>query len=199
MRAHFAIVLFLLASCSSQPDSLKVEFHRFIPDTSRTWAGRMTRDAYNQTRAFENTLKLEKLIDGTVHDELRVWYLSSSFDPQVVFIAKADSSNKWSLRTISFYRTKSDSIYADYSRVLRQSAVDSLNLNKYWQLTSQSDLSKGDTYGCVDGEDIFIEMSNRIKYKFLWFRCPEIYKDKDTTFLSATALANRLDALAVEH
>ena len=199
MRLLIAIALFFLASCSNQRDIENVEFSRIIPDTSKTWAGRMTREAYIETRTFEKTLKFEKLIDGTKQEEIRVWYLSGSYDPQVVFIAKADSLNKWTLRTISFYHSKSDSIYADYSRVLRQTSVDSLNFNKYWQLTSQSDLPKGDTYGCMDGENIFIEMSNRMKYRFMWYRCPEINKDKETVFLAAATLANRLDALAVEH
>ncbi|HEX8460529.1 MAG TPA: hypothetical protein VF623_03840 [Segetibacter sp.] len=199
MRLQIAIVLFLFAFCRNKHGTGHVEFNRIMPDTSKTWAGRMTQEAFNQTRTFGKTLNLGQLIEGTPQEEIRVWYLSGSYDPQVVFIAKADSFNKWSLRTISFYRTKSDSIYADYSRVLRQSAVDSLNLHKYWQLTSQSDLPKGDTYGCLDGEDIFIEMSNRIKYKSMWYRCPEINKNKDTTFHSAASLVNRLDALAVEH
>jgi hypothetical protein len=199
MKLSIAIVLFFLASCSDQNETAKVEFSRSIPDTCKTWAGRMTRDAYNETRSFEKTLKLAKLIDGTQRDEIRVWYLSSSYDPQVLFIAKADSSNSWTLRTISFYRTKSDSIYADYSRVLRHSSVDSIHLNTYWQLTSQSELPQGDTYGCVDGEDLFIEMANQRKYRLMWYKCPEINKDKDTVFLTAANLANRLDAFAVEH
>lgn len=183
----------------NQSDKRNVDFSRSIPDTSKTWVGQMTRDAYSQTRTFEKSLKIGTLIDGAANDEIRVWYLSSLYDPQVVFIAKADSLNKWTLRTISFYRTKSDSIYADYSRVLRHTFVDSLNLNKYWSLTSQSDLPNGDNYGCMDGEDILIEMSNRMKYRFMWYRCPEINKTKDTVFLAASNIANRLDALAVEH
>jgi hypothetical protein len=199
MKLLFAIILIFFASCSDQNETANMQFSRSIPDTSKTWAGRMTRDAYNETRSFQKTLKLTKLIDGTERDEIRVWYLSGSYDPQVLLIAKADSLNRWTLRTISFYRAKSDSIYADYSRVLRQSSVDSLHLNKYWQLTSQSDLPQGDTYGCVDGEDLFIEMANRKKYRFMWYRCPDINKDKDTVFLAAANLANKLDAFAVEH
>jgi hypothetical protein len=199
MKLSFAIGLIFLASCREQNVTANVEFSRSIPDTSKTWAGRMTRDAYNQTRRFEETLKLAKLTDGTQRDEIRVWYLSGSYDPQVLFIAKADSLNRWTLRTVSFYRTKSDSIYADYSRFLRQSSVDSLHLNTCWQITSQSDLPQGDSYGCVDGEDLFIEIANQRKYRFMWYRCPDINKDKDTVFLAAANLANRLDAFAVEH
>ncbi|MCF1715980.1 hypothetical protein L0U88_15170 [Flavihumibacter sp. RY-1] len=199
MRLPIAILLFFFASCRNQGDTGINALSRVIPDTSRTWAGRMTRDAFSQTRTFEKSLKIGSLIDGTANDEIRVWYLSGSYDPQVAFIAKPDSFSKWTLRIISFYRTKVDSTYNDYSLVLRHTSVDSLNLNKYWTLTSQSDLQNGDDYGCMDGEDIFIEMSNRMKYRFMWYRCPEINKSRDSVFLTASNLANRLDALAVEH
>jgi hypothetical protein len=199
MKPQFFILLFLIASCSNKRDSAQVQFKRITADTTKTWVGRMTREAFNQVRTYGKSLNLEQLNDGTPKEEIRVWYLSVLYDQQVVFIAKEDSLNSWSLRTISFYRSKSDSIYVDYSRELRRSAVDSLNLNRYWELTSQSDLAKGDTYGCVEGEDLFIELSSRMKYKFVWYRCPEINKSKDSAFYLAAALANRLDALAVEH
>jgi len=159
----------------------------------------MTGEAYRQTRSFEKSLKLENLINGSFQDEIRVWYLQSSHDKNVLFIAKIDSLKKWSLRTISFYKNKSDSIYADYSKTLRHSSADSLNFSKLWKIKSQSDLANGDTYGCMDGEDIFIELSERNKYRFLWYRCPEINKNKDSVFLTAWTLADRLDAFAVEH
>lgn len=199
MKTFIPIFLFLFASCGSQSDQLKVEFNRILPDTSKTWAGRMTREAYLQTRTFEEILNLQKIINGTEQEEIRVWLFSSVYDQQVVFIAKPDSSNKWTLRTISFSRTKPDSIYADYTRVLRQSYVDSLQVNSVWQLTSQSNLTKGDSYGCLDGEDLLLEIANKKKYRLMWYRCPEINKAKDTAFFIASTLANRLDAFAVEH
>jgi hypothetical protein len=199
MRPQFSIILFLFISCGNRQDKVNVEFNRIIPDTSKTWSGRMTGEAYEQTRSFEKLLKLENLINGSFQDEIRVWYLQNSHDKHVLFIAKTDSLKKWTLRTISFYKNKSDSIYADYSRPLRHSSADSLNFSKLWQMKSQSDLANGDTYGCMDGEDIFIELSNRKKYRFLWYRCPEINKNKDSVFLAAWTLADRLDAFAVEH
>jgi hypothetical protein len=199
MKPQFFILVFLVASCSNKRDTTQVQFIRITADTSETWVGRMTREAFYQVRTYGKSLGLEQLNDGTPKEEIRVWYLSVLGDQQVVFIAKEDSLNRWSLRTIIFYRSKSDSIYADYSRELRRSAVDSLSLNSYWELTSQSDLEKGDTYGCVGGEDLFIELSNRVKYKFVWYRCPEINRRKDSAFSLVAALVNRLDALAVEH
>jgi len=199
MRLQIVIGLFFFASCSNQNDPIFIEFKRIIPDTSKTWAGHMTREAYNQTRIFENKFNLDNLIDGSKRDEIRVWCLSGASDPQVVFIAKNDNSNSWTLRTISFYQTMRDSIYADYTRILRPSSIDSLNLNQYWILKSQSNLYNGDSYGCMDGGDIFIEMADSLRYRFMWYRCPAINKYKDSAFLLATELADKFDALAVEH
>mgnify|MGYP001189084772 CR=1 FL=1 len=199
MKSQFSIILFLFISCVNRQDNVSVEFNRIIPDTSKTWSGRMTGEAYEKTRNFEKSLKLENLTDGSFQDEIRVWYLQSSYDNHVLFIAKTDSLKKWSLRTISFYKNKSDSIYTDYSRPLRNSSIDSLDFSKLWKMKSQSDIANGVTYSCKDGEDIFIELSQRNKYRFLWYKCPEINKYKDSVFLTAWTLADRLDAFAVEH
>jgi hypothetical protein len=199
MRDLLLIGLFFLAACGSQSADTKVSFERHIPDTTKSWAGQMTRESYHEAIRLENKLRLHTLSDGTNNTEIRVWNFSGSYDPQVLFILKNDSTNGWSLRTLSFYKTKSDSIYADYSRTIRQSAIDSLNLNRYWTLASQSDLKAGDSYGCMDGGDVFVELASSTKYRFMWYSCPDINKEKDLVFLLADQLTNKLDALAVEH
>ena len=159
----------------------------------------MTREAYSQTRIFENKLKLATLLDGVKNHEFRVWKLSSFYDSQVVFIAKSESSNRWTLRKVSFNRAKPDSVFSDFVRILGQGAIDSLNLERYWQLTSQSDLGLGDSFGCNDGGDIFIEMANPWRYRFMWHRCPDIHKDNDPSFRLTSELADKLNALAFDH
>jgi hypothetical protein len=109
--------------------------------------------------------------------------MSGSYDPQVLLIAQQDYSNNWTLRTISYYQTKVDSIYSDNVRLLRHGAIDSFNLNWYWNLPSQSDLKAGDSYGCFDGEDVFIEMADSLTYRFMWYRCTFMNKDKDSVFV----------------
>jgi len=49
----------------------------------------------------------------------------------------------------------------------------------------------------MDGGDVLVELANSAKYRFMWYRCPGIKKDKDSVFLLASQLANRLDALVV--
>jgi hypothetical protein len=169
MRTLLILGLFFLASCGSQSGDTTLDFERNIPDTTKSWAGRMTKESYHEATRLETKLGLHKLSDGTSNTEVRVWNFSTSYDPQVLFILKSDSTNGWRLRTISFYKTKGDSIYADYSRMIRQSAIDSLDLNRYWALASQSDLKTGDQYGCIDGGDVLVELASRTKYRFMWY------------------------------
>jgi hypothetical protein len=199
MRTLLLIAVFFFASCDSQSGDTTIDFVRQIPDTTKSWTGRMTGESYHEAKRLETKLGLPTLSNGAINTEIRVWNFSGSYDPQVLFILKNDSTNGWQLRTISFYKTKGDSIYADYSRTIRHSTVDSLNLNRYWTLASQSDLKAGDSFGCMDGGDVFVELSSSAKYCFMWYRCPDINKDKDSVFLLANHLANRLNALAVEH
>jgi hypothetical protein len=199
MRTLIILGSLFFASCGSDSGDTTFRFQRIIPDTTQSWAGQQTKESYRGINRLEGKLRLNTLSDGTANTEVRVWNFSSSYDPLVLFILRKDSSDGWHLRTISFYKAKGDSIYADYSRTISQSAVDSLNLNRYWTLASQSDLKAGDSYGCMDGGDVFVELASLAKYRFMWYRCPDINKDKDSVFLFANNLTNRLDALAVEH
>jgi hypothetical protein len=199
MRILFLPGLFYLASCNTQPAEKAVPFQRQIPDTTKTWAGQMTKKSYDKAKGLEGKFGLKTLLDGTKNTELRVWNFSGYYDPQVVFILKNDTVNGWQLRTVSFYQTKGDSIYADYTRLIRDSAVDSLGFDRYWVLVSQSDLKAPDSYGCSDGGDVFVELANSSRYRFMWYRCPDMNKNKDSAFLLANELTNRLDGLAIGH
>jgi hypothetical protein len=159
----------------------------------------MTKARYISTRRFETRLGLKTLSNGTTTTEIRVWTLSSFYDPKVIFILKNDSSTLWHLRTISFFQNKNDSIYADFTRLIPHSAIDSIKLNRYWILASQSDLKAGDSFGCMDGADLFIELADSTRYRFMWYRCPDINLKRDSAFLLAYELGSRLDGLSVQH
>jgi len=195
MRALILPVLFFLASCGGQSVEKNNGFKRLLPDTTKSWSGKMTRDTYNSTRRLEEKLYLESILNGTKNQEIRVWNLSGSYDPQVLFILKKDSGDWWRLRTLSFYQTKADSIYADHTRSIPTGSIDSLHLNRYWVLASQSDLKAGDSFGCLDGGDAFMEMADSVKYRFLWYRCPDINKLKDSAFFLVSELTSKLDRL----
>jgi hypothetical protein len=51
----------------------------------------------------------------------------------------------------------------------------------------------------MDGGDVFIELVNSSKYRFMWYRCPSMNKEKDSAFYLINKLASSLDGLAVEH
>lgn len=188
----------LLASCSSQTSEPQKEFKRILPDTTQSWSGQMTKEAYHQTRSIEKKFSLESLLNGVKGKELRIWNLSGFYDPQVLLILSKSKTNNWNLRVLNFYQTKGDSIYSDYTRPIRSSSIDSLNLNRYWSLASQSDLKAGDTYGCMDGGEVFMEIADATKYRFMWYRCPDINKNRDSAFFIVTELKSKLRELTVE-
>jgi hypothetical protein len=196
MRTLILPVLLFLASCCGQSVEKNTRFKRLLPDTTKTWSGQMTRDSYNSTRDFEEKLHLESVLNGTTSQEIRVWNLSGSYDPQVLFVLKKDSAD-WHLRTIAFSQTKADSIYSDQTRSIQSGTIDCLNLDRYWHLASQSDLKAGDSFGCLDGEDVFMEMADSVKYRFMWYRCPSINMLKDPAFFLASELTSKLKRLSV--
>ncbi|MFZ1801047.1 MAG: hypothetical protein WAU24_14360, partial [Chitinophagaceae bacterium] len=171
-------------------------FQTNFPDTSKTWAGRETKQDINFTRNLENKIKLSTLSNGINNTEIRIWRLSGSYDPQYLNILRQSSTNNWSLRTIVYYRTKSDSIISDFTIPIRASYLDSLRLDRYWNMPSQSDLTDGDKYGCMDGSNVLIELANSKTYNLKWYRCPDINKSRDSVFLLASELTSRLNAIA---
>jgi hypothetical protein len=196
MKTFIIIGICLLTSCGSQSVDHDTSFKANYPDTSKTWAGRETRQAFHFTREIESKFQLPTLTTGINNTEIRIWILSGSNDPQSLNILRQPSSDKWSLRTIEFYQTKSDSITTDYTRLIRASYIDSLGLDRYWNMPSQSDLTDGDKYGCMDGSNVLIELANSKTYKLKWYRCPYINKSKDSVFLLANELTSRLNVTA---
>jgi hypothetical protein len=184
-----------LTSCGSQSVDNDTTFKASFPDTTKTWAGRETRQDFHFTRNIENKLQLSTLTNGTNYTEIRIWRLSGSYDPQSLNTLRQLSPDKWSLRTIEFYQTKSDSIIADYTTLIRDGFIDSLNLDRYWNMPSQSELTDGDKYGCMDGNNVLIELANSTTYKLKWYRCPNINKTKDSVFLLVSELTSKLNAI----
>lgn len=195
MRNLIILGVFFLSSCGSNPVETVTEFRRLIPDTTKSWSGRMSRDYYHFTRQLEQKLNLPSLLNGTKNQEFRVWNLSNAYDPLDLFILKEDSIDKWTLRTLSFYHANGDSIGTDYTRLVRQDFIDSMNLSNFWSLGSQSDLRDGDSYGCFDGGDVFMEIADSARYRFMWYRCPDLNKHKDSVFLLSSMLVIKLDEL----
>lgn len=193
MKTLQLLGLLFLASCGSRTSEPQTEFRQILPDTSKSWAGQMTREAFHQTRKLERKLNVQSLISGRKSEEIRIWGLSGFYDPQsLTILSKADTQG-WNVRQVSFYDSKNDSISKDITR-----PIQSFPFDDYWSLKSQSDLANGDDYGCMDGGDVFIEIANASKYRFMWYRCPEINEKKDSTFYQVIELRRKIAGLMGE-
>jgi hypothetical protein len=137
--------------------------------------------------------------NGTQNIEFRFWDLSSFYNPQTVFLLYNDPSNKWALRVIKYLVSNRDSVISDNSKSVKDTLIQNLNLKQYWQLPSQSELSNGDNFGCVDGNTILLEMSDSIRYKYILFRCPDIHAAKDSAFYWINQLGSRLRNIETEN
>ena len=199
MKTLTILGLCFFVSCGSQPPEPQNAFKRILPDTARSWSGRMTAETYHQTRSIEKKFSLASLWNGIRGKELRIWNLSGSYDPQVLLILNKSETGNWNLRVVNFYQTKRDSIYSDYTRLIRSSSVDSLNLDRCWNFASQSDLKEGDNYGCLDGGDVFMEIADTTRYRFMWYKCPDINNKKDSAFFLANELSRKISELAMQH
>lgn len=73
-----------------------------------------------------------------------------------------------------------------------------LNIDKFWTLNSQSEMYNGDSFGCMDGNTVLLELSDASTYKYILFRCPEIHAARDSAFYNVAKLSGDLSALAKE-
>jgi hypothetical protein len=190
MKTLQLLGLLLIASCGNRSSEPHAEFRRILPDTSKSWAGQMTREAFHQTRNLEEKLNLRSLTSGIKGEEIRIWGLAGFYDPQSLTILSKASREGWNIRLVSFYQIKYDSISSDVTM-----PIENFPFDDYWNLASQSDLRNCDDYGCVDGGDVFIELANAAKYRFMWYRCPDINESKDSTFYQIIELRRKIAGL----
>ena len=198
MKTLKLIGLLFLAACGRHSSDPQTTFKQILPDTSKSSSGRMTRETFHQTRKIEQKLDLISLLNGSNNEEIRIWRLSGSYDPQSVTILAKLKTDAWHLRQLTFNHSKNDSITSDVTRQLPSKVINTLNLISYWNLPSQSDLKTGDAYGCMDGSDVFIEMANTAKYRFMWYRCPDINETKDSAFHRVFELRSKIAQLGGE-
>lgn len=193
MKTLQILGLLLFVSCGNRSSKPQTEFRQILPDTSRTWAGRMTREAFHRTKQLELKLNVRSITNGIKGEEIRIWGLSGSYEPQSLTILSKADTQRWNARWVSFYHSKNDSISNDIAK-----SIQNFPFNDYWGLASQSDLVNGDEYGCIDGEDVFIEIANASRYRFMWYRCPDINEKKDSTFHRVTELQRKVAGLIGE-
>jgi hypothetical protein len=190
MKTVKVLGILLLASCRNPTSEPQTGFEYILPDTLKSWAGQMTREAFHQTGTLGRNLNVKSLTSGIKGEEFRVWELSGSYDPQSLTILSNIDEKGWNVRRVFFYHRNKDSISSDIKK-----PIGTFSFDDYWKLASQSDLRNSDDYSCMDGQDIFIEMANAKKYRFMWFRCPEINEKKDSTFFRVVELRRKIAGL----
>ena len=193
MRNLLFIVVLILTSCGDPPVSKARHFVRNLPDTSTSWSGKRTAETFLLTRQFEKKLKLNSLQDGMLGTEFRIWNFRSSVDPQGLTIIQSTTNKNWQLHKLTFNFRNPDSLISETKLAFKVTSADSLQLNKFWHLNSQSDLKNGDEFGCLDGNVIFIESADWNRYRFSWYNCPFINSDRDSIFQEVNELIHLID------
>lgn len=193
MRNLIIIALLTIASCVDAPVSKARHFIRNLPDTSATWSGKRTQQTFLITRQFEKKLKLNTLQDGLLGTEFRIWNFRSSIDPQGLTIIQSTTTQNWQLRQLTFNYRNPDSLISETNSTFKVTPADSLQLDKFWQLNSQSDLKNGDEFGCLDGNTIFVELADWNRYRFSWYNCPFINRDRDSIFQEVNELIHLIN------
>jgi hypothetical protein len=139
---------------------------------------------------FTKQLHLDNLEGDTINSEIRVWFLGSNYNPQQVFLINS-KGNQWTITNRNYYINfheqtgfKIDSVSKrkESKRIISAQEFGLLNIEKIWQLPSQSEMKNGGNYGCLDGYALLIEMNTKERYKYLFYMCPDLHVSKDSTF-----------------
>lgn len=198
MRPLVFIATLLFVACHEKGSSGKFQVTKFIPDSTKSYYAKQFYEDYTRTRTIERLLDLATISDGSEKTELRLWNLSSSSDPQSIFILRKNRSDEWTLRVIRYYASSRDSVTSEIKMDFRNDAIAMLNVEQFWNVNSQSEMINGDSFGCMDGSTVLLELSDPSRYKYMLFRCPEIHVAKDSAFYYVSKLSADLRGLVKE-
>ena len=174
-----------------------------IPDTTNNWYAKLF-DYPNYVRKTEisKQLNLENLEVDSSNSEIRIWIIGSNYNPKTLISLK-NKNGIWTITKLNYYlsfdnaKTKVDSI-ATNGRVEKIISINEFNFlgtEKIWQQPSQSEMTNGGSYGCMDGYALLIEMNNKSKYKFSCYISPDLHVLKDTTFKNVVTFKQKVGEL----
>jgi len=206
MKLSILIIFFLtLAACNNSNLQTQKVIPRSIniPDTTNNWYAKLF-DYPNYVRKTEITkqLNIEILEADTSNSEIRIWTIGSNYNPQTLTSLK-NKNGIWTIAKLNYYlsfdnaKTKVDSILTKgkIDKIISINEFNLLKTEQIWQLPSQSEMKNGDSYGCTDGYALLIEMSNKSKYKFSCYICPDLHVSKDTTFKTVVNFKQNISKL----
>ena len=198
----YLILIFLFTTCedAAHIGADATSFQQLIPDTTKNFlAAEHYLSHYVQTRLVQHQLHLENIENGTSAPEVRIWVLTGSFDPQVLFQLRKTDSMVWKLRVVQYQALQNNCVQADYSVMLSDSVVNAFQLHQYWSIPSQSEMQDGFQYGCMDGFVTLLEMADARKYKYATHTCPDIHAANDSNFYKINLLLDQFDRSSIQH
>ena len=143
-------------------------------------------------RLLSNQLALYDIEKGTQDFELRMWHLSSMWDPSILYILKSKDTT-WTLFHYQYYTLRAtpinnyydsplvDSVIMESVRPQKtnwQAYINNLQLDSLWNLQTESSI-KGMNFDAVDGYRCILEFTDKGKYKYLFYTTPIFFQDKD--------------------
>jgi hypothetical protein len=146
----------------------------------------------NRKRLLSDRLALLDLEKGTTDFQLRIWYIPSMWDPSILYILKANDTT-WNLYHYQFYTLTVtdpnhfwdnplvDSVVMESvwpQKMSWQTYIKNLQLDSLWKLQTESSI-KGKKFSVTDGHRCLLELSDKGKYKYLFYTMPEYKQDKD--------------------
>jgi hypothetical protein len=206
MKLSILIIFFLtFAACNNSNLQTQKEIPRsvHIPDTTNNWYAKLFDYPYYVKKTeIAKQLNIESLEADTSNSEIRIWAIGSNYNPQTLTFLK-NKNGIWTISRFNYYlsfdnaKTKVDSI-STKGKIEKIISIDEFNLlrtEKIWQLSSQSEMKNGGSFGCMDGYALLIEMNDKSKYKFSCYICPDLHVAKDTTFQNIMTFEQKVGEL----
>jgi hypothetical protein len=184
-------------------------------DTSITnsYSYKDEQDYLKRKRILCDRLALYDIQKGSDSLELRMWLIPSMWDPSILYILKGKGS-RWTLFHYQIYlhtATSEDHYYDDPvieyfnnpivdsvamesvrpQKTNWQTYISNLQLDSLWSLQTESSI-KGKTFGMLDGYRYLLELSEKGRYKYLFYTAPDQFQDRDINHKKFAEFQKRL-------
>ena len=213
IKHFFCLLLFstLLFACNDngivnkEPKSDSTNLNKLDTSITNSYAYKSEQEQLKRKRVLCKKLALYDLENGSDEFELRIWLIPSMWDPSILYILKGKDTT-WTLFHYQYYTMRAtalnhyydspnvDSVIMESVRPQKtnwQIYINNLQLDSLWKLKTESEI-KGKSFGVFDGHRYLVEISNKGKYKYLFYTMPEYFKDKDDNHKKFVEFQKRL-------
>ena len=196
--AIFGFIIGLFCSCTApRPKIVQVNFIRLLEDTTNNRRAKLDLEQLKHYNNICKAIGINRLYDGADSIEVRAWrqfsvfgeaadeeiYSLKLFDTTVsltffrVYCANVNYENGNYRDWDAFTDPKIDSFVA-VSRTFPIKILAGINLQRLWELKTQSALHIPDNIGFTDGTTTSIEMASKSKYKLIKYHMAQAYYDE---------------------